>query len=145
MKKLIVLLLMAFSFAAMSQTYNAALDAGTTYKLVSTDYTVTNTTPVNVIWQAGADFKACQDYLIQLDSVSGNHTNVAVALYGAKFSTGAYSAIGSAINWKGSTGDTTIIISNTTANRYRYYKVIVTGTGTGVTKVDSQELKLYFE
>ena len=77
--------------------------------------------------------------------MSGNHTNVAVALYGAKFATSAYSAIGSAVNWKGTTGDTTIVISNATANRYRYYKIVVTGTGTGVTKIDSQELKLYAE
>ena len=145
MKQIIALLFIMLSLAGIAQTYNVGLDAGTSYKLVSTDYTVTNTTPVNVIWQAGYDFKACQDYLIQLDSVSGNHTNVAVALYGAKFATSAYSAIGSAVNWKGTTGDTTIVISNATANRYRYYKIVVTGTGTGVTKIDSQELKLYAE
>jgi len=145
MKKFILLLVLAVvAIAANSQTYNLAIGEGT-WKQVGTDYTVTNTTAVNLIWFAPNDWTTTQDYLIQLDSVSGDHTNVAVALYGAKFATGAYSAIGSAVNWKGTTADTTIIISNATANRYRYYKVVVTGTGTGVSKVDSQELKLYQE
>jgi hypothetical protein len=145
MKKFItILVLVIAAMTASAQTYNIAI-SGKTYALQATDYTVTNTTAVNLIWFAANDFPATQDYLIQLDSVSGNHTNVAVALYGAKFVTGAYSAIGSAVNWKGTTPDTTIIISNATANRYRYYKVVVTGTGTGVSKVDSQELKLYQE
>ena len=47
--------------------------------------------------------------------------------------------------WKGTTADTVIILSNTTANRYRYFKITLTGTGTGVTKVSDQELKLWRE
>lgn len=145
MKKfLIILVLAVVAMAANAQTYNIAF-SGKTYAVQNTDYTVTNTTAVNLIWFAANDFPTTQDYLIQLDSVSGNHTNVAVALYGAKFASGSYSSIGSAVNWKGTTADTTIIISNATANRYRYYKVVVTGTGTGVSKVDSQEFKLYQE
>jgi len=145
MKKLLVMLVFAFvAFAANAQTYNLAIGDGT-WKQVGTDYTVTNNVVVNFVWFASNDWTTTQDYLIHLDSVAGNHTNVAVALFGAKFATGAYSAIGSAVNWKGTTADTTIIISNATAARWRYYKVVVTGTGTGVSKVDSQELKLYQE
>lgn len=144
MKKLLFLISILFVFVTtQAQTVNLAMPDGSTYMSVITDYNLTNTTVRNFIYLAPQDFAATQDYLIQLDSVSGNHTNVAVALYGAKFGTSAYSAIGSAVNWKGVSSDTTIVISNATANRYRYYKVVVTGTGTGVSKVDAQELKLY--
>jgi len=143
MKKFIVLLVLAFvALAASAQTVNYNL-GNNTYMNVRTDYTLTNTTVYNFIFAAGNNFPCTQDYLIQLDSLAGDHTNVEVALYGAKFSTGAYSAIGSAVDWTGTTSDTTIIISNATANRYRFYKVVVTGTGTGTTTVDSQEFKLY--
>src|SRR5512147_1208086 len=144
MKKLLFLFALLFSvIITQAQTVNLAMPSGSTYMSVVTDYNLTNTTVRNFIYLAPQDFAATQDYLIELDSVSGNHTNVAVALYGAKFSTTAYSQIGSTVNWKGTTADTTIVISNASANRYRYYKVTVTGTGTGVTKVDAQELKLY--
>lgn len=144
MKKLVFLLSLIAVFAMnfQAQTTNLAMGEGT-YMSVLTDYNLTNTTVRNMIFFAPQDFAATQDYLIQLDSVSGNHTNVAVALYGSKFATTTYSQIGSTVNWKGITADTTIVISNATANRYRYYKVVITGTGTGVSKVDAQELKLY--
>jgi len=143
MKKLIILLVLAFvAFAANAQTVNYAL-GNSTYKIVDTDYTLTNTTVRNFVYLAPNNFPCTQDYLIHLDSLALDHTNVAVALYGAKFATGAYSAIGSAVNWTGTTADTTIILSNATANRYRYYKVVVTGTGTGTSTVASQEFKLY--
>lgn len=145
MKKLVLFLSLVFALfvSVQAQTVNLAVPSGSTYANWLTDYNVTNTTARNFVIYGAQDFAATQDYLIQLDSVSGNHTNVAVALYGAKFETTAYSQIGSTVNWKGTTADTTIVISNASANRYRYYKVVVTGTGTGVTKVDSQEFKVY--
>jgi uncharacterized protein YxeA len=145
MKKLFVLLsIMLLGIGLYAQTYTMPnLASAETYIKVTTDYVATNTTAVNLIFPTGNHFTTTQDYLIQLDSTSGNQTNVAVALYGAKFATSAYSAIGSAVNWKGSTGDTTIVISNATAARWRYFKIVVTGTGTGTTTIDTQELKLY--
>lgn len=148
MKKILFfLVLMVSVFVVNAQTVNFTMPSGSTYYSIPTDYNVTNTTVRTFVYLAPQDFAATQDYLIHLDSVSGNHTNVAVALYGAKFSSSAYSQIGSTVNYWGQgagvSNDTTIVISNATANRYRYYKVTVTGTGTGVTKVDSQELKLY--
>lgn len=146
MKKLFVLFsLTLIVFAANSQTVNLAM-AQDNYIISTVDYTITNTTVLTFIYDArGMDWTNTQDFLFQLDSVSGNHTNVAVALYGAKFATGAYSAIGSAVNWKGTTADTTIIISNATATRWNYFKITMTGTGTGVSKLDAQEVKLYNE
>lgn len=128
---------------ASAQTIN--VDKPETYKAYTTDVTVTNAVASTVYFNGRQDFPTTQDYLCQLDSTSGNHTNVAVALYGQKFETAAWSQIGSTVNWKGTTADTTIVISNATANRYRKYKAVFTGTGTGVTTVDSQEFKLYLE
>jgi len=144
MKKLFILLVLAFvAFAANAQTNNFSL-AKENYISVPTDYTLTNTTVRTFIFDVrGCSWETKQDYLIQIDSLAGNHTNVAVALLGAKFATGSYSAIGSAVNWKGTTIDTTIVISNASATLWNFFKVTVTGTGTGTSKIDAQELKLY--
>ena len=149
MKRLILfitLLFVGLVYAnAQTVTFPRMVD-GDTYQYVATDYNLTNTTVRNFIFTAPQHTPTTQDYVIKLDSVSGNHTNVAVALYGGKSAIkGDYTAIGSAVNWKGKNRDTVIIISNTTANRYRYYKIVVTGTGTGVTNVADQELKVYRE
>jgi len=145
MKKLFVILVLAFvAFAANAQTNTWGM-SGENYILVQTDFTLTATTPRVFIFDARTlDWATKCDYLIQLDSVAGNHSNVAVQLSGSKFATGAYSTIGSAVNWKGTTIDTTIIISNASSAIWNYYKITVTGTGSdGNTKVDTQEFKFY--
>ena len=71
---------------------------------------------------------------------------MAVALYGQKSTIkGDWTQIGTTVNWKGTTSDTVIVISNATANRYSLYKAGLTGTGIGTSKVDTQALKLYQE
>ncbi|NIA28718.1 MAG: hypothetical protein GWP06_02245 [Actinobacteria bacterium] len=144
MKKFILFLIaiMAVGFVNAQTAY---IDKPATYVSYTNDITVTNSTAATMYFTGKQDFPATQDYLCVLDSTSGNHTNVAVALYGQKFASSAWAQIGSTINWVGTTSDTTIVLSNATANRYRKYKVIFTGTGTGVTTVDSQELKLWLE
>jgi hypothetical protein len=146
MKKLfLVLLLAVFAIASYAQDATLYANEPNTYISSTVDVTVTNTTAVEVYLEGQQHMPATQDYLCQLDSTSGDHTNVAVELYGQKFNTGAWAQIGSTVNWAGTTADTTIIISNATANRYRRYKAKFTGTGTGVTTIDSQEFKLYRE
>jgi len=147
MKKLIILIVLAFIVSAtIAQTATYRMNK-ITFKEVNTDYTLTNAVAQNFVWNAGQDFTCTQDFLVNIDSLAGNHTNIAVALYGKKFSTSAYAQIGSTINYTGfnPTHDTTIVISNATANRYRIYKVIYTGTGTGTSTIDIQALKLYYE
>jgi len=69
---------------------------------------------------------------------------MAVALTGRKSDqTSTWTAIGSTINWKGTTSDTTIILSNTTENGYRQFKLTFTGTGTGTTTIANTEFKLW--
>ena len=152
MKKFIsILFLFAFTivFATAQSVTLPTMEAyakGGTYQQVTTDYTLTNTTARTFIFTAPQPEPTTQDYVVNLDSLTGNHTNVAVALYGQKSDIKAdWTQIGSTVNWIGTTVDTTIIISNATLNRYRNYKAVITGTGTGTTKVDVQELKLFKE
>ena len=149
MKKVIFLVIAIISMVAIANAQSVTvppMGVGITYQLYSTDTNVTNTTVRTFVFNAPQNFPTTQDYIVKLDSVSGNHTNVAVALYGQKSALkGDWTQIGSTINWKGTTADTVIVISNASANRYRNYKIVYTGTGTGVTKVNEQELKLYLE
>jgi len=145
MRKFIAILMLVFvAFIGQAQTKTTELGTAT-YADVLTNYTLTNTTAQYFVYHAAKEKPATQDYLVTLDSLSGNHTNVAVTLYGKKFTDSAYAAIGSTVNWKGTTADTTIVISNATPNRYTYYKVLFTPTGTGTTKVNLQRFKIYLE
>lgn len=154
MKKVLFLIVMLFSFLAMeAQIATKNIVYPNTYgKIVSPTaaasiYKITATTPGYVVFYAPMPRPATQDFTIRLDSVSGNHTNVVVAVYGQKSALkGDWSAIGSAVNWKGTTADTIIVISNATANRYQNYKVLFTGTGAAsVTKITQVGLKLFNE
>lgn len=141
-----ILVILAFGMNAMAQDVSlGALKEGKTYKNIAADYTLTNTTARNFTIDSYQDYFSAQDLIIQLDSASGDHTNVAVALYGRKSEqTSTWAQIGSTVNWKGTTSDTTIIISNTTEVGYRYFKWTLTGTGTGTTTIDNQEFKLWY-
>lgn len=135
-------LIALFSQAQMS---TITVPTGLTYISHATDYTLTNAVTQYLLVKAPQHYPATQDILVKLDSLAGDHTNVAVSLFGRKFDTDAWVAIGSAVNWKGTTADTTIVISNATLNRYRDYKINYLGTGTGTTTIDLQQLKLYLE
>lgn len=146
MKKIIALfaIMLTLAVTVNAQLTTSVLDKTKTYVEVTTDYTLTNTTAA--YWQINAqnDWMSAQDVIVNLDSASGNHTNVAVALYGRKSDqTSTWTAIGSAVNWKGKTSDTTIIISNTTEVGYRQFKVTFTGTGNGTTTISNMEFKLW--
>lgn len=145
MKKLITIFL-AFTLvlAVNAQTLTMSVGSGT-YAYRATGYTLTNTTAQWTQINGYTDWITSIDYQVDLDSLAGNHTNVAVALYGRKFSNNAWTQIGSTVNWKGTTADTTIIISTTSGSRWREYKALITGTGTGTTTVSNQYLKLWFQ
>lgn len=151
MKNVILFLMLAIGFIVSAQTvtlpFMAIPNANATSQVVTTDYTLSATTVRNFIWTAPQNFPTTQDFVINLDSLTGNHTNVAVALYGQKSQyKGDWTQIGSTVNWKGTTSDTTILISNATANRYSLYKTEITGTGAAsTTKIDIMGLKLYLE
>ena len=142
---LFLALMLTFTVISEAQTVALpAINADQTYLPIATDYTLTNTTARIFTVVAPQHYMCASDFIVQLDSASGNHTNVAVALYGRKSAqTSTWTQIGSTVNWKGKTADTTIIMSSTTEVGYREYKWTFTGTGTGTTTIDNQELKLY--
>lgn len=147
---LFIMLLVGMTLTAQTVTLpsmaGAAQNPNATAQVVITDYLLTNATARNFIFTAPQPKPCTQDYVIKLDSISGNHTNVAVALYGQKsILKGDWEQIGTTVNWKGTTADTVIVISNVTANRFSRYKSTVTGTGTGTTNIPDQALKNYLE
>ena len=148
MKKFILFIALILSFAVSAQTLlTSNLTPGTTYVNVATDYSLAIAAPGVWLINAPQHYPTTQDLIVKLDTIVGtNPTNVAVALFGRKSTLSAYVAIGSAVNWKLSTKDTVIVISNATANRYRDYKVTYTLTGTGsVAGLKNQEFKLFLD
>lgn len=86
-----------------------------------------------------------QDAYISLDSVSGS-PQIAVILQGKKFADEDYSNIGSATTWHGSSSDTTFILSNATANRYRYIRIKFDATATAqMSLINDVQLKIWNE
>ena len=146
MKKfLLLILVVALGVTTNAQTSTKSAKTGQTYSEIKTDYTLTNAVESWFQFNFAQPQKATQDFRVKLDSLAGNHTNVAVAIYGRKFDSDSWTQIGSTVNWLGTTADTTIIISNTSANRFRQYKVGYTGTGTGTTTISNQEVKVWLE
>lgn len=153
MKKLLFTIVLLFSvvvtYAQIASTN--ILMPNTFGKIVSPTatasiYKITNTTAGYVIFYAAMNNGSKQDFVIKLDSVSGNHTNVAIDIYGQKSALkGDWTKIGSTINWKGTTADTTIVSSNATFSYYQNFKYVFTGTGVGVTKLSYNYLKLWLE
>lgn len=145
MKKYIIFT--ALIFAAIfsnAQMATVTINPGLSYAQAPTTYTLTNTTAQYFQIDAPQHWPTTQDFLCHLDSMTGNHTRVTVQLMGQKFNTAAWANIGSAVAWTGTTADTTIVISNATANRYRNFKVTYTPVGTGTTRIALQQLKLYY-
>lgn len=148
MKKLILLLAMMIGFAVSAQTLlTTNIVLPNTYVNVPTDYTLSVAAPGVWLINAQQHYPTTQDFICKLDTIVGtNPTNVAVALYGRKSALSTYTLIGDTVNWKLTTKDTVIVISNATANRYRDYKVTYTLTGAGsVAGLKNQEFKQWIE
>lgn len=146
MKRIIFLIALMFAVAAISEAQIATLQMAPTQTYIeyTTNVTLTSTTPQYFLVYSQAPYYTAQAYVVQLDSVSGNHTNMAVAISGrVSDQTSTWTAIGSTINWTGSS-DTTIIFLNATENQYRQFKILFTGTGTGVSRIDNFEFKQYY-
>lgn len=148
MKKLILLLAMMIGFAVSAQTLRTTnIVLPNTYVNVPTDYTLSVEAPGVWLINAQQHYPTTQDFICKLDTIVGNNpTNVAVALYGRKSALSSYTLIGDTVNWKLTTKDTIIVISNSTANRYRDYKVTYTLTGdSSVVGLKNQEFKQWIE
>lgn len=145
MKALTLFIALMFAFvisnAQQATVYPKQTDG--TYAEYSTAFTLTNTTAKYMYFFFTPQYYNAQSYIVHLDSLTGTHTNVAVAVYGRLNSNATWTAIGSAINWKGTTSDTTILFTNATESAYRQFKVLFTGTGTGTTSVSNEAFKIW--
>lgn len=145
MKAIISIIMCLFLFAGVqSQTKNGTIKTGNSYldlEFTAADTVAAGQTAYDIIVFSAQHYPTTQDLLVKLDSIST--PGATVALFGSKFGT-TYAAIDSTVTWAGSTADTTIIISNTTLNRYRYYKVTVTRTA-GKAAISDLKFKQYFE
>ena len=147
MKKLVLLLIMALcaftmSFAQASKT--GTISTGNSYvdfTFASTDVINGTTTTYSVIVKAPQDYASIQNVYLKLDSVSTPRATV--QLQGQLFDSNAYVNIGSAVSWHGNHRDTSIYISNATANYYRNYKVLVTRT-LGTARINDVQFKQWF-
>jgi len=151
MKKLLALLLLFIGFAfAQAQTVSmpVIMTPGVTYQEVTTDYTLTNAVGRTFKWTLNQHYPTTQDFVVHMDSLTGNLTNVLVTVWGQKSALKNDSTSLGTLNWKGTLAsgapDTTGIISNTTETRYRTIFTTYKGTGTGTVKIDTQALKLYW-
>lgn len=130
-----------FALTAISEAQDVTLYGKTDqqYFQYSTNVTITSTTPVWYLIKTDVDWPTTQHILIDVDSVSGNHTAVALLLYGRNFDDAAWTAISSTIVDQGVDAATNLTLTNTTETRWRQFKVLLTGTGTGVSVVDKME------
>ena len=150
MKNVILFIMLMVGFVVTAQTVTlptmgaANNNPAATNQVVLTDYVLTNTTVRNFIFTAPQPKPCTQEFVIQLDSLAGNHTQITVAVYGQKSAIkGDWTQIGSTST--STLGADIVLISNATANRYSNYKYVLTGTGTGTTTIANIWLKLYLE
>jgi len=101
------------------------------FNLGSTDTVSNYTTTYELMVYTDEHQKTTQDLYIVLDSVSGDPT-ATVHLEGIKFLSDSldWVGIGDTITWSGIYSDTSIVISNATANRYRILKAVIDPTAT---------------
>jgi hypothetical protein len=146
MRAMIMIFALMFTVViASAQTATLAPKfAGGTYVDYTTDNTLTNTTAKWFQFNFDPKEYVATNLLVNLDSASGNHTNVAVAVYGRINDLQTWTQIGSTINWKGTTSDTTIVFASSTEAAYRQFKVLYTGTGTGTTTIDRQSFAIWY-
>lgn len=132
MKKILLfIMIIALGIGLQAQDKTAKFKRTFTYTSLSFDAadTINASETYDIQIETNKAYPLTQSMRIKLDSISGTPT-CSVALYGKEFSADTWTIIGSAVSWTGTTADTTIHILNTTANRYRYYRTLVTANAT---------------
>jgi hypothetical protein len=148
MKKLILLLAVVFAFAISANAQHAAkLGTTQTYwnpTIVAAD-TISGTAVLSYTLDINSSVPTTQSIYVKLDSISTS--GVSAQLYGKTFTEEvSFTAIGSPIVWKGTGSDTAFVIANSTAVRYRYISVGLTGTASNVkSKVLDIQFKIWKE
>jgi len=147
MKKALMLgvLLIGMIGFTFGQTATVTIPSSDTYVVYNTDATVASAATVWFKVVGNQHQPTTQDLIIHIDSISGGAHATTVKLFGTKFTTEGWTQIGSTITWKATTGDTTILISNATAARWRDYKIEVVNASGDVSKIDYWKFKLWRE
>lgn len=145
MKKLIFILVFGM-LAVYANAQIAILDVSSPKTNIETTAvtTLTNTTAQYIQFNAPQHFKTTQDFTVTFHKATGTPTRVNVALLGQKTADTPWVSIATGF-WKVTSADTVMTLSNTTANRYRNYKVTYTPAGTGTSTITKQVFKLYLE
>jgi hypothetical protein len=151
MKKIFIFLIALISFVAVSAQTSTlpAMKNGFTYLSSTAAYTLRADTAYNVVFAAIQHYPTTQDIVVRLDTLGATkHTSVAVCVYGQKSAQKEdWTVIGDTVTWARTTTDTTIVISNATANRYRSYKIEAKGSTTSGarSKLSGIEFKQWLE
>lgn len=129
-----------------AQVATTNLRTGVTYANYTTDWVLTNAVVQYWLIKAPQNSYTAQNFIVSMDSLTGDHTAVAVGLHGRiSNQTSTWTQIGSDVTWDGpESSDTTIIFTNATENAFREYKIVFTGTGTGTTTVTQMEFKQWY-
>jgi len=142
MRRLILILaLVVVATMVRGQTATFTIPSDGTYIERATDYLLTNTTASWFKIVASKKYNSTQIFTCILDSTSGNHTNIAVSLWGREFDTSSWTQIGSTVN--STAGTDTVTIINTSFTAYREFKFNYLGTGTGTSTIQNQEFKMF--
>lgn len=145
MKKLIFLIAVLFVVIGI-QAQNVTLRMGSPDKTYIEYNTNVGVGPGADVWYKLIGDAAnihTEDFICHLDSIKGGAMTTTVKLYGTKFTTEGWTQIGSTITWKATTGDTTIVISNATAARWRDYKMLFHVASGDSVVVDYTKFKIW--
>jgi len=149
MKKLLFILALVCAFMVTNaQIATLNLNSGSTYAEYTTDVVLTNAVAQNFRINAGQNWHTSPYISVAVDSTSGNHTSLNIALAGRMTDqTTVWTAI-SDVTWDmdhaGSAADTIIITGAAAETFFRQYKVTFTPVGTGTSTVTNFEFKQYF-
>lgn len=139
-----ILLIASMAYPQMLTTHGSR---GQTYFNIATDYTLTNNTAR--YWEiiSPQDWPTSQQVTVSLSGATA-HNLVNLNFYGRVSDLADWTAIGSTTPWCTTTADTVIVISNTTENVYRQFKLLFTPAGgntpTISTTIKNMEFKQYF-
>jgi hypothetical protein len=143
---LIIMIGLCAAMTSTAQDKTIKLKPGATYMNVTCTAadTIKTSDTLWVLAQSDKDHPATQDVLAKLTKVSGS-PKLYVSLWGRKFSTSAWTSIAT-YTYSGGATDTTIVLSNATANRYRNYKfqLISSATAGQKTRLSKLEFKEYY-
>lgn len=154
MKKLIIFLVFGLlAFGAMAQRVYQ-LPANQTYvnSVIATADSIKNTGVKTWYLETARHMPYTYDVRLKIDTVTtpAASSGVSIQLVGKKFVTDDWSNIGSAVVWKSLVthevgADTTITWSATTAVRWRYIGLTLTGAGTHAMRPGKLEWKVWEE